>query len=440
MAGALSTLGLGSQGVLTRDIIDQLRAADESSIVKPIERKIESSENKQTVLSEIKTLLTDLNKQTLALSEPSLYQSKNANLTGDSISVESTSTAKEQDFEINVTTLATRSIQESATGYAYDEALVGAQTLTINGKDIEIGVTDTLKTLVEKINEQTNGEVEASILNVGGSDPFKLILKSSDTGVDSKIVSSSTGGLSFSTIGSDPVDASFELDGVTITRSSNKIDDLIEGVTLNLQTEGKTSVKIEQNNDKLIEEMEKFATSYNELIDKLSEVTKYDSENKSAGVFQGTSEIRSITSSFNNIVGSTITSEGKTVADFGFEPQRGGKLNFDKDSIDEMLKADPLKVKDFLLGTDGENGFFNKIEQNIFDVSTSSSGAMKSLDGSIEERLKALASEQTKAQERLDDRYSIMTKRFASFDAVIGRLSNESSMLSSMIDAQYADK
>ncbi len=55
MAGALSTLGLGSQGVLTNDIIDQLKEADTSSIIKPIENKIELSTTKQSTLSDIKS-------------------------------------------------------------------------------------------------------------------------------------------------------------------------------------------------------------------------------------------------------------------------------------------------------------------------------------------------------------------------------------------------
>ncbi len=72
MAGALSTLGLGSQGVLTRDIIDQLKASDESSIIKPIEKKIELSNAKQSTLSDIRKLITDLNTQVISLSDPEL--------------------------------------------------------------------------------------------------------------------------------------------------------------------------------------------------------------------------------------------------------------------------------------------------------------------------------------------------------------------------------
>lgn len=447
MAGALSTLGLGSQGVLTNDIIDQLREADQTSIIKPIEHKIEASNTKQTTLSEIKKLVSELNTQVVALSEPALYQNKNATLSGSSISVDASSSAKAQNFDINVTSLATRDIQESISSYAYEDALVNEQTLTLNidGKDyiIDVGITDTIKTLAEKINEQTDGKIEASVLNVGESD-FRLILKSAETGANNAFTVSSNisdgNEITFDRLGEKlpPQDAQLEIDGISVTRASNSIDDLVEGVTLTLQEAGKTSVKIEQDNEKLVEEMGLFAEKYNAVIEKLTAVTKYDSENKSAGVFQGTSEIRNITSSLNNLLSRTIASDGKTIADFGLTPERGGTINFNEEDLTEMLKTDAQMVEDFFRGTDGSNGLFNKFEDTLFDLATSSTGAIKSLDKNLENQLKALAEEQTKAQTRLDDRYEIMTKRFAAFDGVIARLSSQSNTLQSMIDAQLA--
>ena len=448
MAGALSTLGLGSQGVLTNDIIDQLKAADTSAIIKPIERKIDVSNGKQTTLSEIKKLVTELKDQIVTLSEPELYKNKTSTLTGSSITVDATASAKEQNFDINVKSLATRDIQQSKIGFAYDEALVEPQTLTvsIDGTDysVEIGITDSLKTVSEKIKTATDGKVEASVLNTGGENPFQLIFKSADTGVDSEftVTSSETDAaksLTFDRVGDPPKDAKIEIDGITVERSSNTIDDLVDGITLNLQAVGTTSVKVESDHEKLVEEMAAFAEKYNAVIEKLTAVTKYDKENKSASVFQGTSEIRNITADLNNVINRTITSDGKTIADFGFDPQRGGSLKFNETDFKEMLKTDAGKVEDFFRGTDGKNGLFNKFEDKLFDIATSSTGALKSLNSNIENSLKSLLEEQTKAQTRLDDKYAIMTKRFAAYDGVIGRLTSQSNILSSIIEAQFAD-
>ncbi len=442
MAGVLSTLGLGSQGVLTNDIIDQLKEVDSSSIIKPIETKIELANTKQTVLSDIKKLMTTLNDQVVALNEPSLYNSKSSTLNGSTVKIDTNSKAVEQNFDIDVKHLATREIRESDSGFAYADALAGEQSLTINidGKDfnIDVTVTDSLTTLAEKINEQTDGKVQASVLKTTGNDPYKLILKSTDTGSDQAItvISDDPSGLSFSRVGDAPVDAEVEIDGITVTRSSNSIEDLVEGVTIDLQSVGKTSVKIENENEKLIEEMEKFVTAYNDITNKLTEVTKFDKENKTAGIFQGSSEIRMITTTLNNILSTTLSSDGKSIADFGIDVERGGTINFDKSKFEEILKESPSKVEVFLRGTDGENGLFNIFESKIFDLSTSSSGSMKILKSNLETNLKYFLEDQTKAQTRLDDKYAIMQKRFAAYDGIIGQLTQQSNALEALIDAE----
>jgi flagellar hook-associated protein 2 len=447
MAGALSTLGLGSQGVLTNDIIDQLKGADTASIIKPIENKISTNSLKQTALSDIKKLITSLNDQVVALSEPSLYNSKTSSLSGSSVKINAGSKAIEQSFDIDVKNLATRDIQESSTGFGYEEALVGKQTLSINIADndyvIEISVTDNLKDLTQKIKEQTGGKVEASILNIGGDDPYKLIIKSADTGSNQAITvtSSEDDGLSFNRVGNElPKDAVVEIDGIEVTRSSNHIDDLVSGVEIDLQAEGKTTVKVENNSEKLEEEMEKFASSYNDIVNKITEVTKFDKEKKTAGIFQGTSEIRSITTQLNNVLATAVSDNGKTIADFGLELKRGGTISFNKSDFQKMIKEDPSVVENFFRGTDGANGLFNKFESKIFDLSTSSSGTMKLLKTNLKDTATFLLEEQTKAQTRLDDRYKIMQKKFAAYDGIIGRLSNQAETLSSLIEADLAQK
>lgn len=72
MAAALSTLGIGSNGVLSYDIIDQLKEADTGGIIKPIENKIELNSLKQVKLAELKTFVTDLNTEVVAMSAPEL--------------------------------------------------------------------------------------------------------------------------------------------------------------------------------------------------------------------------------------------------------------------------------------------------------------------------------------------------------------------------------
>jgi flagellar hook-associated protein 2 len=443
MAGTLSTLGIGSDGALSYDVIDQLKDADKNAIIKPIENKIELNQLKQNKLDELKQFVTNVNTEVVAMSDPSLYQAKESSLSGSSVSVETTSKAAVGTHTINVSSLATHDIKQSQTGYAYEDALMGdAGTMHLeiddNSFDIEVLSTDSIKDVVKKINEQTDGKIEASLLNVGGSNPYHLVLKSAETGAKNNI--SITGDYNFNQVGEGAKDASFDFDGIQITRSSNTIDDLVEGLTVKLKQEGQTTVTIKQDNSKLLEGMEKFVNEYNKLVQGFTESTKFDKTSKEAGLFQGNSSIRAAATMLKDALILTTSKDGKTIGSFGLELQRDGTIKFDKNKFEEKLKEDPKQVEDFFRGTDGRNGAFNRLESAIFDIKTSSNSILKSLAKNLDDDAIRLQELQKTSQKRLDDRYSIMAKKFAAYDSVIAKLNSQGDALSAMIDAELAQK
>ncbi len=446
MAGTLSTLGIGSNGALSYDIIDQLKEADTSAIIKPIENKIELNSLKQDKLSDLTKLVSNLNTEVVALSDPTIYDAKISDLTGDSISIETDSKAQVGNYSLDVTNLATKDIKQSQTGYAYDEALMGAgnMSLTIGtGEDqktfdISIKSTDSIKTVVKKINESTDNLIEASLINVGGSNPYHIILKSANTGASNNITVS--GDYNFDQVGEGAKDAKFNLDGIDITRPDNKIDDLIDGTTITLEKEGKTNISIKQDNTKLTEGMEKFVQQYNALVEGFTESTKFDKEANTTGLFQGDSSVRSAENMIKDALILTTSKDGKMMNDFGLDLQRDGTIEFDKSKFATMLKEDPQSVEDFFRGTNGRDGAFNRVESAIFDIKTSSNGVLKSLAKNLEDDATRLEEQQKIAQKRLDDRYSIMAKKFASYDAIIAKLNSQGDTLTAMIDAEQANK
>ena len=445
-AGTLSTLGIGSKGALSYDIIDQLKEADTKSIIKPIENKIELNKLKQEKLDELKKMVTSLNTEVVNMSDPALYNAKETSLTGDSVTLEATDKAKAGTHTLDVTSLATSDIKQSQTGYAYDSALMDAGNMTLeigSGDDkqsftIDVSSTDSIKDVVGKINKETNGKIEASLINVGGTDPWHLVLKSADTGASNNITVS--GDYAFDQVGEGAKDASFTFDGIQITRESNKVDDLVEGLTINLQKEGNTNITIKQDNGKLIEGMEKFVDAYNKLVQSFTESTKFNKAEKSAGLFQGNSSIRAAATMIKDAFILTTSKTGKTIGSFGLELQRDGTIDFKKSDFEAALKKDPQSVEDFFRGTNGRDGAFNRLESTIFDIKTSSNGVLKSLAKNLDDDANRLQDQQKSAQKRLDDRYSIMARKFASYDSVIAKLNSQGDTLTAMIDAELAQK
>jgi flagellar hook-associated protein 2 len=438
----LSTLGLGSGGVLSNDLIDKLKDADNSARIKPIERNQESIKLKQTGLKSIKNLVTELSDLSTKLSDTNIYNSTKTEASGDSVTVQATSSAKEQTIDIDVEQLATRSIKQSYKKFESKDELVGAGTMGLsidgNSYNIEIVATDTLQDVADKISASTDGKIEASILNVGGDKPYKLILKSTDTGAKNEITDDGNG-INFGNVaGGSAQDAKLRMDGVLITRENNSFDDLVKDVTITLDKVGKSKIEIKQDSDKISEDMGKFVEKYNETLELLSKLTNYDADKKVGAVLQGSSEIRGIRSQLSDIFSTAFTSGGKVSEDFGLKIEKNGKVDFNKDKFQETLKNSPDDVKNFFVGEGESKGIFRKFNSELFNIGTSSSGPLKSLKANYDDKSKSLIESLAKAKESLDNKYEIMQKKFAAYDAVIGRLKNSSDYLTSIIEAQYA--
>ncbi len=444
MAGSLSTLGIGSGGTLSYDIIDQLKEADESAIIAPIDDKIELNNTKQEKLDELKKLITDLKDHSVIMTDSKTYESKDSSISGDSISANVTYEAKEQTIEINVSQIAKKDIHQSK-GFSSKDSTFTTDTktltFTINGKDIDIDVnaSTTISDLADLINEKSDGLIEASVLNVGGSDPYTLVYKSANTGTENAItVSANASDLGFTEIQS-ATDATFTYDGIDITSSSNEISDLIDGVTLTLKDTGVSTLSITQNSDKVVEEMKNFVEKYNAIIESVTELTKYDSDTSEAGVFQSTSEIKAIKTELNDIL-ATTTSSDKTIIDFGFTLNRDGTIELDEDELKSALSSDAGAVEEFFKSSDGESGIFDKLYDTLFDIGTSSSGTIKTLSSSLDDEEVALEESKSEAQAKLDDKYDLMAEQFVSFDILIGRLTKEFEALDMIIQQEINSK
>lgn len=411
-----SQLGVGSGNILSWDTIDKLKEADTKAMVKPLETKIQDNLTKQKDLTAITTLLSTFKGSVSNLTGDNTYLKRDANATGsNSVSVSVSAGVAEQNMNLSVQQLASQDSFQSKTFGSRTESVFDTDVsfgISIGGKDYVINAdsTTTLEQLAEKINEATEGKVQAKILNVGGDEPFRMIIQSAQTGEANKIdFYSITGGnngnashtstdstlealgfyfdkVSASGVGgaqtdedshgnqiqrltlkkpddlsedekknagsqiSTAQDAKFKYNGIDITRSSNTIDDLILGVNLTLNKVDKdgetTNVNITQSTEGIMEDIKAMVESYNSLMNNINEATKYDSETGLAGTFQGVREITSITTELNKIING-VSKDGKSLADFGITLTKDGLLTLDSSILNDMINTKFDEFKNF---------------------------------------------------------------------------------------------
>lgn len=310
IGGQTVMTGVGS-GYDTKEIIEGLKAAKEIPI-KQMEDKISVNQKKIQAFNDLKDKAEIFQETANALrSIPSVDKSGNAfdsrttNITTDnalpassyadivvdkgaditSYTLRINSTAKAHTMRSGSFTSESTSVTEAGGGTT--AGMFSAGTITINGVNININQGDSLveiKSSINAVSNQTN--VTASIVQVSSTD-FRFVLQSSLTGIANAInITDATGVLTQAnfTTTQPAQDASFIFNGITMTRTSNTFDDVVENVNFNLKQPtdvGKTIYFDVQNSiDDVKAAIRNFVGAYNDIMLFVSKQQELDEDFK----------------------------------------------------------------------------------------------------------------------------------------------------------------
>lgn len=332
-------------------------------------------------------------------------------------------------------------------------------TLSIDGTDYEINYTSstTLSSLSESINSIAGASVKASTLQVGEND-YRLVLTSVETGEDQviSIADSSGGALKSELLAYDGTtnptgmqelqaakNASFKYNGVTISRSSNEIDDIITGVTINLlgETTSSANISISQDVTAISDELSMFVSNYNSLMSEINNMTTSDTEAGTVGIFNGDSTINSIRREITKIL-TSINDSGLSLGQFGIDLSQTGVMTFNTSTFTTKFNEDKEASEKFFSGfttldsydnSTTTDGVFSTLSAYI-ESYTKSTGILYNLSNASTEAIASLTESKTRSQELLDARYNAMIARFSMYDSIISKLNNQFATLEQQIN------
>jgi flagellar hook-associated protein 2 len=140
-------------------------------------------------------------------------------------------------------------------------------------------------------------------------------------------------------------DALLCVDGIYLSKSSNSVNDILGGVTLDLRSADPTStVEISIANDKATvkDKIQNFVEAYNSAMSDLNTFSSYDEENKVAAPLLGDSFLATTRSRLTNAItralgGMTTGSRFDNLASVGITSSTGGQLAINSDKLDAAL-------------------------------------------------------------------------------------------------------
>ncbi|GAA9909879.1 flagellar filament capping protein FliD [Helicobacter pylori] len=250
-------------------------------------------------------------------------------------------------------------------------------------------------------------------------------------------------------------DSAFTYNGVSITRPTNEVNDVISGVNITLEQTTEPNkpaiISVSRDNQAIIDSLTEFVKAYNELIPKLDEDTRYDADTKIAGIFNGVGDIRTIRSSLNNVFSYSVHTDNgvESLMKYGLSLDDKGVMSLDEAKLSSTLNSNPKATQDFFYGSDSKDmggreihqeGIFSKFNQVIANLIDGGSAKLKIYEDSLDRDAKSLTKDKENAQELLKTRYNIMAERFAAYDSQISKANQKFNSVQMMIDQAAAKK
>lgn len=175
-------------------------------------------------------------------------------------------------------------------------------------------------------------------------------------------------------------DASFTVNGLAVTRNTNKVTDIISGVTLNLNATSDTATNININRDldlakTTIKSTVDAVNLFSSTLKTLSNSVDGDLANDST-VIQIKNKIKQLFYSESSKPGTTI----KTMTDLGISYDKFGTLLVDDSKLDSAMVDHFDEIKDFFSGGTDDHSSYDSEDKPLLSALTLSSGLNNSND------------------------------------------------------------
>jgi len=458
----ISSIGIGSNLDLS-SLLDQLKTAEQAPLT-AINNQAKSYQTKLSAFSQLQSVLSAYQAAAKKLSNADTFGAVKATVgSTDVMTVTTAANAVPGNYSITVNTLATAQSlvsgnvadQKAAIGggeitFDFGEALAtgGAATST---KKVTIPANASLEGVRDAINKAGIG-VTASIVNDGSATPYRLVLTSDKTGTQATMRVSSADAALNNLVAFDPAaapaankmeqkvppaNATLKINGIDVVSQSNSVVDAAQGVTMNLNKTGTTSLVVTRDNDAIKSSVQAFVTAYNNIQSTAKSLTAFDTDAGTSAALTGDNTLRSIQSRLRGMLGGAMDNGNggtMTLIDVGISFNKDGTMALDDSKLTKALNNDLAGVTAMFSSTTGSGGIGKQVTDYV-DGLTKTDGALKSAQDGITKTLKDLEDDYDRVEERVNATIDRYKAQFTQLDLVVAQMNRTSSYLTQQFNA-----
>lgn len=327
-------------------------------------------------------------------------------------------------------------------------------------KEVALEATDTLDDVVGKIND-AGIAVSASILDTGaGGTPYRLILASEISGLAGDLVVDSHGvDLGLSTLTRAQNAKVFVGEGdsaILIESDSNTVEDVVPGVTLDLLATSSSPVTVNISRDRagIVEAVERFVTTFNDVIGRINDYDTYDAETETRGPLLGDPTVSRVRGEIYRALQQPavgVDTQYRYLSEVGIRVSKDGKIELNKEKFDAAYESDPEAVANLFTAFEQQGSSSETIADGVTIDRTTTTYTAKgfgeifkqfvdrmtnSIDGTMtlaDRQFQTLIDSQNDRIERIDDRIEAkrlrLQREFATMEASLAQLQSQQSSL-----------
>ncbi len=389
---AIQSLGVGS-GLLTSDLVDKIVASERNATDARMDAKKAEIDAKVSAFGAVKNSIDALRSTAKALGDAATLLVNTATSSDTAIAAAATNKAGpgvhtvEVDALARAHTIASKHFDDitSIVGTGTLAFSFGTTTFTAQGdydsftenpqrSAASIVIDDSHATLAgvrDAINAAAIG-VTANIVNDGAG--YRLVIRANDLGAANSMQITATEGataglsaLAFNAGASAPdtnmtqtiaaQDARVSIDGLAITRDTNSISGVVDGVTFDLRAvnAGEPAiVTVQQDASAIADKMSSFVDAFNDVRALTNQLTAFDATDNKGSLLTGDPTVRGIRNQLQrlllNAVSGLSSASVKSLVDVGVTSDQNNQyfLVLDRAKLSAALAKDPTGVQGLL--------------------------------------------------------------------------------------------
>ncbi len=428
--------------------------------IKQMEARKAKIENKKNLVGQLTTLVENMRGEILKnKTERSLREL--AVSTGDSKNIAVTAdknVALPGKYQLEVTQLAQNASAVTNGVEDKDKTYMGVGYIKVamaNGDEKEIYIDEansSLTGIAKLLNGDPDLGLKATVVNDGkGSDePWRLMVSLSTTGDDQNAefpyLYLVDGEVDLYFDQEKPAqDAKVKLDGFEIEVPSNKVTDLIPGVTIDL----KKAKAGEEMNIEITEDVAKIGGKFQSLVDNINNVLKFikeqntlDEKSDTASTLGGDLTLTTIEGKIRTAIFSPIQTDSgpMRMGDLGVSFQRDGLLKFDSAKFEAALAKDYKAVSQTLTGkydpaVGKTRGFMDLLDDTAKNLTSPPNGILPSRKSGLTNNIGQI-DRQIQTRERMIARKEeVLKAKFARLEETISRIKGQGAGLAGFAQA-----